>query len=138
MSADANRKGRGGKQITLLRRSSLLSKDFQQFAYAVSHDMNAPLNAMSNFSGLFMRKYDHLLDDDGRRYLSFIVDGRNKIQAMMEGLLQYSRINTEPFTPVTLETGKIVEECLNARQETIQQIQQVVTGPLPDITRDRT
>jgi light-regulated signal transduction histidine kinase (bacteriophytochrome) len=54
-----------------------------------------------------LEEHKHVLNDEGREYLSIIVDSGRKIQAMMDGLLQYSRLNTRarPFTPVPVKTA---------------------------------
>lgn len=114
-----------------------LSDSFQRFAYAVSHDMNAPVRSMVGFSGLLKKKYDQALDDKGRQYISFIVEGGEKLQAMIAGLLQYSRINTETFTPVAVESSRIVEESLDALQESIHESGAIVAiDPLPNVAGD--
>ena len=123
--------------VALRQELSQLSESFQRFAYAVSHDMNAPVRSMAGFSGLLLKKYSQTLDDKGRQYLSFIVDGGEKLQAMMAGLLQYSRLNTASFTPVTVESGKLAEECLGALHEPLRESDAIVAiDPLPNMVGD--
>ncbi len=139
MNVNENRKREeADSEVTALRQELLqLSKDFQQFAYAVSHDMSAPVRSMAGFSGLLLKKYGDVLDDKGRHYLSFITAGGEKLQAMMAGLLQYSRINTGNFKPVTIETGKVAEECLGTLHEAIRESGAKVTiEPLPNVVGD--
>ena len=126
------------REITALQQElAQLSESFQRFAYAVSHDMNAPVRAMAGFSGLLLKKYGDTLDDKGRQYLSFIVDGGEKLQAMIAGLLQYSRLNTGSFTSVAIETNKLLEECLGTLRDALHESgATVVVDPLPNIVGD--
>ncbi|WP_226041251.1 PAS domain S-box protein [Natrinema sp. DC36] len=78
----------------------------EQFAYAASHDLQEPLRMVSSYLRLIERRYADELDDDGREFIEFAVDGADRMREMIEGLLEYSRIEAsgDPFEPVDLET----------------------------------
>lgn len=69
---------------------------FQKWVYALSHDMGAPLRAVVQFSMLLSRKLDARLDDKERYWLHLIHENGALGQAMIEGLLRYSRLSTYP------------------------------------------
>ena len=77
----------------------------EQFAYAASHDLQEPLRMVSSYLQLVEDRYGEKLDEDGQEFIDFAVDGANRMRAMIEGLLDYSRIDTrgDPFEPVELE-----------------------------------
>jgi signal transduction histidine kinase len=76
----------------------------EQFAYAASHDLKEPLRMISSYLSLIEDRYADELDADGREFIEFAVDGADRMQAMIDGLLAYSRIETQgdPFEPVDL------------------------------------
>ena len=76
----------------------------EQFAYAASHDLQEPLRMVSSYLQLIERRYADELDEDGEEFLEFAVDGADRMRDMIEGLLQYSRVETqgEPLEPVDL------------------------------------
>jgi len=78
--------------------------ELNSFVHTVSHDLGAPLRAVTSFSGLLKGKYAGKLDEKGELYLSFVMEGGHKAQAMLSGLLQYSRLETQtkPMGPVDL------------------------------------
>ncbi len=80
------------------------NEDLQQFANIVSHDMQEPLRMVSSFVTLLSRRYGDKLDDSGRQYIDFAVDGAKRMQDLLEGLLEFSRIQTqgEPFSDLDL------------------------------------
>jgi len=77
----------------------------EQFAYAASHDLQEPLRMVSSYLQLIERRYADELDDDGREFIEFAVDGADRMRDMIDGLLQYSRVDTrgDPFETVDLE-----------------------------------
>lgn len=76
----------------------------EHFAYAASHDLQEPLRMVSSYLQLIQRRADDELTDETREYLEYAVDGADRMGAMIEGLLQYSRVETQgnPFEPVDL------------------------------------
>ena len=79
---------------TVQQREALLQSNaaLEQFAYAISHDLQAPLRTVAGFSRLLARSKADALDADGREYLDFIVDGCATMAAMIDGVLQISRL----------------------------------------------
>lgn len=90
------------KEINLeLKRSNI---DLQQFAYVASHDLQEPLRMIGNFIQLLERKYGERLEDDGRRFISFAVDGVNRMSRLIKNLLEFSQVGHQSldFEPADL------------------------------------
>ena len=77
----------------------------EQFAYAASHDLQEPLRMVSSYLSLVERRYGDELDADAQEFLEFAVDGADRMRDMIDGLLEYSRVETrgDPFEPVDLD-----------------------------------
>ncbi len=80
------------------------NKRLEQFAYAASHDLQEPLRMVSSYLQLIETRYGDALDEEGREFLEFAVDGADRMRGMINGLLQYSRVETrgDEFQPVDL------------------------------------
>jgi len=109
----------------------------EQFAYAASHDLQEPLRMVSSYLKLLERRYGDEFDADGREFLAFAVDGADRMRDMIDGLLQYSRVDTrgDPFEPVDLEVvvGDVRENLAIAIEETDAEI---TVGDLPTVEAD--
>ncbi|MFC4542032.1 PAS domain S-box protein [Halosolutus amylolyticus] len=77
----------------------------EQFAYAASHDLQEPLRMVSSYLQLIEARYADELDEDGEEFLEYAVNGADRMREMIDGLLEYSRIETrgDPFEPVDLD-----------------------------------
>ncbi|MFP8954734.1 sensor histidine kinase [Natrialbaceae archaeon A-arb3/5] len=77
----------------------------EQFAYAASHDLQEPLRMVSSYLQLIERRADDELDEECQEFLSFAVDGSERMRRMIEALLEYSRVETqgESFESVDLD-----------------------------------
>ncbi len=70
------------------------NKDLEQFAYVASHDLQEPLRAVSGFVSLLQRQLQDSLTDKTKEYMHFTIDGVHRMQSLINGLLEYSRIDT--------------------------------------------
>lgn len=70
-------------------------KEFEEFAYIVSHDLNAPFRHIREFSKLLVHRLEEKLGEDEKTYLQYIENGVQKVEDMLEVLLKLSRLNTQ-------------------------------------------
>ena len=109
----------------------------EQFAYAASHDLQEPLRMVSSYLQLIEGRYADDLDEDGREFIKFAVDGADRMSDMIEGLLEYSRVDTqgEPFERIDLD--EIVEDILEDLQFQITESDaEITTESLPCVEGD--
>ncbi|MFC4426076.1 GAF domain-containing protein [Deinococcus navajonensis] len=82
----------------LARRTQELARsnaELEQFAYIASHDLQAPIRAVTSFAGIIERRYSPALDDRGRLYLRQIMESGEHMKRLVDDLLTYSRVHTE-------------------------------------------
>jgi signal transduction histidine kinase len=67
------------------------NRELETFSYSVSHDLRAPLRAMSGFSGALIQDFGADLPDKAKDYLRIIDDASRRMAALIEGILTLSR-----------------------------------------------
>jgi light-regulated signal transduction histidine kinase (bacteriophytochrome) len=67
------------------------NKEMEAFSYSVSHDLRAPLQVIGGFSQVLLEDYQDRLDEDGKRYLSRIHSGTQRMGNLIDDLLKLSR-----------------------------------------------
>lgn len=124
----------------LLRRTHQLeesNRELEQFAYVASHDLQEPLRKVSSFAQLFAKKYSDRLDDTGQTYISFMVDGANRMQILVDDLLHYSRLTRGDHLHLEVDMKGILEGVLTDLQLMIREAGATIqAGFLPVIQGD--
>ncbi len=69
-------------------------QSLQELVYAVSHDLGASARAIKGFAELLTRRYGDTLDTDGQNFLRLMSKGATDLQAQLDGLLAYSRVES--------------------------------------------
>jgi signal transduction histidine kinase len=86
------------------------NKDLQQFAYVASHDLQEPLRMVSSFTQLIEQRYRDKIDDDGREFIQYAVEGSRRMYNLINGLLAYSRIQARGREFGKVNMRKVLEK----------------------------
>jgi len=98
------------EQINIKLTSS--NKEIEQFAYIASHDLQEPLKTISNYVGLFLKKYKGRLDIDADQYLAVIGGATGRMQSLIRDLLNYSKIEKDKNKTV-IDCNILLKDILN-------------------------
>jgi light-regulated signal transduction histidine kinase (bacteriophytochrome) len=121
-------------QTDELRRSN---EELQQFAYIASHDLQEPVRMVKNFTELLERRYGDRLDDSGREFIGFAIDGARRMQRLIQDLLEYSRVGTHGREPSPIATQEVLMGVLANLKIAIDESAAAIThGPLPEVMAD--
>jgi len=117
-----------------LRRTN---QDLQQFSYAASHDLKEPLRTVTNYLQLIRSTYSgKVLDEEAAQLFDVAVSGAQRMHALVEALLEYSR--TGEVGDATLESvpvDRVVGDVITNLQSSISETgAEVAVGPLPVVT----
>jgi light-regulated signal transduction histidine kinase (bacteriophytochrome) len=116
----------------------LSNDELRQFAYAASHDLREPLLKVKAFGQRIQEKYSDNLPEKGTQYLEVMLEATKRMQALMDDLLQYSRIGRleDPFKPVDLD--QVIETVLGDLSVAFADSNaQVEITDLPEVCGDR-
>ena len=100
----------------------LANQDLEQFAFTASHDLKEPLRNLVIFSQLLQQDYSDKFDAAGMEYLQHIVDGAQRMDALISDLLAYThttRLDYEAVASVNAEA--VLEQVLKDLSSIVQQ-----------------
>jgi signal transduction histidine kinase len=94
-----------------------LREEFEQFTYAVSHDLRAPLRAIDNFAGLLERHLGEGLDPTARDHLDRIRAASSRLGSLIDALLLLSRAGRHELRPQPVDLSLLAEWAVAELQE---------------------
>ncbi|MDH5505627.1 MAG: PAS domain S-box protein, partial [Anaerolineae bacterium] len=112
--------------------------ELEAFAYTISHDLRAPLRAISGFSSILQEEFQSKIPKDGKRYLQMIHDNAAQMDQLILNLLEFSRLSRQPIRKRRVSTKQIVETAIKdmAAEMGDRQVE-IVVGDLPDCLADQ-
>jgi len=114
------------------------NRELENFAHVASHDLKEPLRKINSFLGLLEERYAEQLDETGREFVRYAVDGADRMQNLIHDLLEFSRIGVRgnAFEPLDMDT--VLDEVLDDLQLRIRETgTRIERAPLPRVTGDR-
>ncbi|MDN3657001.1 PAS domain S-box protein [Ferruginibacter paludis] len=106
--------------------------ELEQFAYVASHDLQEPLRMVTSFLTLLELNYGEHIDDKGRNYIHFAVDGAKRMRQIILDLLEISRVGRSEDSLELLDLNLLVAEILQLLQKQVDENKAVVeVGELP-------
>ncbi|HEX3192740.1 MAG TPA: ATP-binding protein [Streptosporangiaceae bacterium] len=108
------------------------NSELEQFAYIASHDLQEPLRKVASFTQLLQRRYAGQLDARADQYIEFAVDGAKRMQALINDLLQYSRVGRSAREPSLVSSDAALAQARNNLAAAMEETGATVeTGHLP-------
>ncbi|PLZ51257.1 sensor histidine kinase [Fischerella thermalis] len=117
----------------------LSNAELKKFAYVASHDLQEPLNQVANYVQLLEMRYEQLLDEDAKEFISFAVEGVSLMQTLIDDVLAYSKVDMQAieFELTNVETA--LERALTNLRKRISETGAVIThDQLPTVMADGT
>ena len=111
--------------------------ELAQFAYVASHDLSEPLRMVSSYLQLLRRRYHGQLDEDADEFIEFAVEGADRMRALIEDLLAYSRAG-RGAEPRPIDLGHVMADVLSSLAAAVADARaQVSVASLPTVLGDR-
>jgi light-regulated signal transduction histidine kinase (bacteriophytochrome) len=87
------------------RRIAADNKEFEAFTYSISHDLRAPLRAISGFSAILVDEYGPKLDDEGKRIIGIVSANALAMERLIALILELSRVGRADLRPSRIDMG---------------------------------
>jgi PAS domain S-box-containing protein len=124
--------------IRLTEELARSNRELEQFAYVASHDLQEPLRMISSFTQLLEKKYRDKLDQDGKDYIKFTVDGSRRMYNLINDLLAFSRVTTKGRDFSRIEISKVLTDVVRNLKSLIEKrAVSIKADKMPSIYGDR-
>ncbi|MDV7188010.1 PAS domain S-box protein [Lutibacter sp. TH_r2] len=113
------------------------NRELRDFAQIVSHDLKAPLRAISQLSHWVSVDYSDKLDAEGKEHLAMLVSRVKRMDNLIEGVLKYSRAGKAREKEIPINLNTIVKEVIQSLHPP-KNIKITIDHKLPEISGDPT
>lgn len=103
------------KAAELTRLSAELARsnqDLDQFAYVASHDLKAPLRGIANLTEWIEEDLGDRITGESREHMELLKGRVHRMEALIDGILTYSRAGRVHEEPRDLDVGALLAECI--------------------------
>jgi len=125
------------KQAELLQQLENVNKELRDFAYIVSHDLKAPLRGINTLASWIASDYADKLDQQGKEQIHLLLGRIDRMQNLIDGVLQYSRLGRVTEEIVSVNLGELLPEIIDIVAAP-PHIAVTVENPLPTIQCGKT
>jgi len=112
-------------------------QELEAFSYSVSHDLQAPLRAMTGCTQIILEDHGATLNDEVRRLLGMVGKEGTRMGLLIEDLLCLSRYGRQALNPISIDMQALAIE---AKEELMSQMdgRQVEwrIGAMPQVKAD--
>lgn len=97
--------------------------DLEAYAYVASHDLREPLRNITSFSTLLARRLDGRLTTEEEEFVKVIVDAAERMDGLVRGLLELSRVGHTDAPPEPIDLGALVQAARDGLRARIEEAQ---------------
>lgn len=112
-----------------------LNANLESFSYSVSHDLRAPLRSITGYSKVLLEDHGDILPPDGQRALNTIINNSEKMNKLIEDLLQFSKLDRKAVNKSQVDMTGVVNSVLNEIQNSTIKTE-IKIGPLSSASAD--
>jgi signal transduction histidine kinase len=115
------------------------NRELQEFAYVASHDLQEPLRKVQTFGHRLVSRYEATLDERGQDYLRRMMDAAARMQSLIQGLLDFSRVTTHGQTFQRVSLSQIIAGIqVDLELQIAERQAQITAEYLPEVEADPT
>ncbi|MBI5503573.1 MAG: response regulator [Deltaproteobacteria bacterium] len=120
-------------------RLEVSNRELQQFASVASHDLQEPLRKIVVFGDRLKSKHSVNLGEQGADYVSRMMNAAERMQTLIDDLLEFSRVVTRARPFVKLDPARVIEEVLTDLEVLIESKSAIIeVGAFPELSADPT
>jgi len=112
--------------------------ELEAFSYSVSHDLRAPLRAIDGFARILLEDHGGKLDAEGRRVADVIRTNTQRMGALIDDLLTFSRLGRTELVAAEVDMQRLARAVVEEQQGAAgERAVEVTMGALPPARGDR-
>lgn len=113
------------------------NKELETFSYTVSHDLRAPFRHIRAYAELLKIEKGRMLDDEGREFLDFVLNGASYAGRLVDNILAFSQMGRSALQISTVPTGALLDDVIRGLgPEAVKREIEWKIAELPEVNAD--
>jgi len=113
-----------------------VNKELEAFSYSVSHDLRAPLRAISGYSKMLEEDFSTILDDEGKKLLYAVQQNAQRMGHLIEDLLAFARLGKKTVQQTSIDMNILIDEVLNELESASTYVAEIKKGVFHPVNGD--
>lgn len=131
------RKRLEAQRARMIQELESVNEELTNFAYVVSHDLKAPLRAIGSLADWIAADQQDRLDAEGQGHLSLLIQRVRRMDALIDGVLHYSRVGRIYAAAVEVDLNEVLHEVIDSLAPPAHIAVRIAPG-LPSIRTEKT
>lgn len=129
-----------GELELLNKKLNSLNQELESFSYSVSHDLRGPLRGIDGFAQILLEDYATVLDEEGKESLNIIINSADKMNVLMDEILNYSSISQHEIIYNQININSLCNEIIKdfRLQNLYPKTSFTIQNDIPEIYGDKT
>jgi len=113
-------------------------REMESFSYTVSHDLRAPLRAISGFSHILLEDFRGEIPAEAQRLLGRVAQNAERMGSLIDGLLEFGRLSRQPLRLQRIDPADVVREVIEEQAHAREGREvEIRVGDMPECRADR-
>jgi signal transduction histidine kinase len=109
----AERKRAEEREAELIEKAEKANRELKEIAYIISHDLKAPLRGIKTLASWLSADYGDKFDENGKEQMRLLLSRVERMDKLIDGVLEYSRVGRVTEKPVQVELNKLIPEVID-------------------------
>ena len=132
LAEEENRKLNEDLELRVKQRT----EEVEAFSYSISHDLRAPLRAVSGYAKIIEEDYNNLFDDEGKRLLIVVQKNAEKMGILIDDLLAFSKLGRKEIYKTNVNMKLLTENAVEELNRSLRSKAEIKIDHLHSIMAD--
>ena len=107
-----------------------LLEDMETFSYGISHDLRAPLRAITGFSDVLIEEHSSSLNAEGKEYLKRINAASRRMDQLIRDVLNFNQTSKGDLVLVPVNPVSLIKEVIAIYPDLDASLISITVGPV--------
>lgn len=121
---------------TYTRQLEQSNKEMESFSYSISHDLRAPLRAISGYCSILQEGHHSNFDAEARRLINNIIVNTRNMTVQIDDLLKFLRTGIESLQKTDIPLSELIQGVIREIEQSVKHTAEIIISDMPVVNAD--